>query len=123
VNVQLTDCGRSESGFAERADCTVRATAAALGIKYDEAHAKLAALGRKDRARFKWLKHAASLGFETRPDLSCQTVEKALKEMQRGRFIVRVSCHVFAVVNGTVLDMFPPKPKAQVKMVYQSEVL
>jgi hypothetical protein len=123
VNVQLTDCGRSESGFAERADCTVRATAAALGIKYDEAHAKLAALGRKDRARFKFQKHAAALGLETRPDLTCQTVEKALKEMQRGRFVVRVARHVFAVVNGTVLDMMPPKPKARVKMVYQSEVI
>jgi hypothetical protein len=103
----------------EERDCTVKATAAVLGITYAEAHAKMKALGRKDRRRFKFKKVYADLGLELRPDLSCRTVEKILPELRNGRFVIRVSRHVFAVVDGQVHDMPPAKPKSRVLMVYE----
>lgn len=103
----------------ERADCSVRATAAALGLDYSEAHQRLAALGRKRNRGVKYRLIAAELGLEARPDLSARTLGKILPDMQSGRFVVRVYRHVFAVVNGLIVDNKPTNLNCRVKMVYQ----
>ena len=120
LNASLTDCGRKQSGYKERADCTVRATAAALGIAYPEAHAKLKALGRKNRCAFHIfapecrkalglkLKHAGGV-----------PVGAIVPELQVGRYIVEVRHHVFAVVDGKVLDYSVPNERCNVRSVYQ----
>jgi hypothetical protein len=114
-----SDCGRSESGIKEKADCTVRATAACLGITYAQAHQQLKMVGRKTRCRFKFWKATKALGLITREDLSCMSLAKALPHMQQGRFIVRKAGHVFAVVNGVVIDHAAPKELSHIIMVYQ----
>ena len=116
---EITDCGRTPG---EAADCSVRALAHCLGIGYGEAHAKMAAFGRKDRCGFSfrnWAANLEALGLEQRPDLSCMTLERALPEMSSGRFICRVSGHFFAVVDGRVMDSWHQKPRRRLLMVYQ----
>src|SRR6185369_557229 len=49
--IKTSDGGRSASGIDERLDCSVRATAIALGLSYAEAHGKLKALGRRTGCR------------------------------------------------------------------------
>lgn len=116
-----SDGGRCEAGVKEQLDCTVRASAIALCLTYKEAHAKLAALGRKPRSRVKyWGGIPESLGLETREDLCCMTVARALAGMKRGRFVVRIARHVFAVVDGVYYDETVIKPGARVRMVYEN---
>lgn len=103
----------------EKNDCTVYAVAAAWGWPYEVAHAAMKGCGRKNKQRFAFKTAAAKLGFELRPDLSCRTLEKIMPEMSKGRFVVRVSRHVFAVVDGRILDTRTTKMKSRVLMVYQ----
>ena len=120
MNTQITDCGRLEAGVKERADCTVRAVAACLDIPYMEAHARLEDMGRHKRCRFRFAAATAeALGLQMRADLSCMTIAKAMNSMQIGRFIVRIQHHVFAVVEGTVIDGRPVPAGSRVLMVYQ----
>ncbi len=122
--VKITDAGRADSIGKERDDCTVRALALCLDIPYMDAYVKMALLGRKKNKGFPFrLPNLGSLAkkFEIRPDLSCRMLGKALPEMQSGRFIVRIRRHVFAVINGEILDRVPLKTTERIKMVYQYE--
>ena len=121
LNVEISDGGRSAAGFdKERSDCSVRATAAAMGITYAEAHAKLAALGRKPRAGFVFRgKRVEPLGFVLRGDLTAPTFAKTLPNLAKGRFVVRVRRHVFAVVDSKVFDHAAPGAGKRVEMVYE----
>jgi hypothetical protein len=120
--VKITDAGRSVSVRDEKNDCTVRALALCLGLPYMEAYGKMAQLGRKKNTgfplRFHSLDNLKGL-FEIRPDLSCRTLGKVLPEIRSGRFIVRIYNHVFAVIDGEILDTVPLKTTERVKMVYQ----
>jgi hypothetical protein len=119
TNVIVTDSGRRAEGFCgETNDCTVRATAILLNQKYAEAHAALAQCGRKPKDGFNYPKAAKKLGLQPRPEFSCKTVQRVLQELPPGRFVLRISKHVFAVVDGVVYDTWLPKAKARVKMVY-----
>jgi len=103
----------------ERADCTVLATQFAFGLSYETAHGLMAAHGRKLGCCAAFWDAAPRLGLVQRPDLSCMTVIKALEGMQNGRFIVSMSRHVFAVVDGRIFDNHFTKEKARVEMVYE----
>lgn len=119
IETVISDAGRASSGIDEKRDCTVRATATALDIPYAEAHAKLKALGRKDKRAFAFLRAAKIWNWETRPDLSCRSLKKILPELAIGRFVVRVRGHVFAVVDGKISDLSEARPNETVLMVYQ----
>jgi hypothetical protein len=115
-----TDSGREASGVTERADCTVRAVAAALALDYRTAHGMLARAGRKNNRGFRFREPAIEgLGFESLPEYSCKSWTKVSEALpKRGSFIVRVRSHVFAVVDGTIRDTHQPLPGKHVKMVY-----
>jgi len=101
----VDDGGRAAAGFTkERADCTVRAAAHAMGIDYASAHALLKKHGRKSKCGCKWKLMAPVLGFEIVPELSCRQLKSILPEMEHGRFVVRMAHHVFAVVDGNIYD-------------------
>jgi hypothetical protein len=106
----------------EKADCTVLATQFCLGLSYAEAHKLMADLGRKPGCRFSYRFASGKLGLETRDELSCMTVGKALDSMQSGRFVVRVAHHVFAVVDGRIYDNGFTNPRSRVKMVYEANL-
>ena len=116
---EITDCGRAATKPQERADCTVRAVSACMGITYEDAWSRMAEFGRGPRKRFKFSVAAEKFGLTRRPELSCKTLVAILPELQSGRFIVRKSGHVFAVVNGVVIDMAAPKERSRVQMVYE----
>jgi hypothetical protein len=104
---------------SDKKDCTVRATAHALAIPYHEAYCKLQAVGRKQGQGIHFKSVAERLGFEAMPELSCRALKTILPELQSGRYVVRVTRHVFAVVDGQVLDKRENRPGSRVKMVYK----
>ncbi len=108
----LSDAGRF---YWERNDCSVRAMAEATGRSYEECHAALKKAGREDLAgcRAAVLSQALGLPFETtgreaqargfrdtRP-----TAAQFIREHLQGVYIVFVTGHFFALVNGVQLDM------------------
>jgi len=110
----------------ERHDCTVRALACAKGISYDEAHACMNAYGRESRRGVKnatltvayesaGFKMAAIFGTTKKarflkhchpdvPNFKGTTLKKLLPILGKGRYIVGIRGHVFAVVDGVVMD-------------------
>lgn len=101
----------------EPRSCTVLATSLAYGITYSDAYSRLKALGRKHGRGFKFSKAAHKWGMVQRPELSCRTWRKVAPALTNGKFIVRVSHHVFAVRNGIASESVPPGRR--IKMVYQ----
>ena len=98
----------------ETKDCTVKALTAATGLSYDECHAALAKTGRRNRKGCQWWsqgpKAAESLGYNMRrmdrSEYRAKTMITAGKDraLRSGRFVIQVSRHVAAVVDGTVID-------------------
>ncbi len=117
-DVWVTDAGRSKSGLRETNDCTVRATATALDIPYLEAHAKLAAIGRKPRRGISYRTTTEKLGLEHCPEYS-GTLKTVIAALAPGRYVLRKARHVFAVVDGVVVDSFLPNPRCRIKAVYR----
>jgi hypothetical protein len=107
----------------EHNDCTVVAVMHCLGLTYPEAHARLAAVGRKPRKGVVFRNVAQKLGLEPRPEFSHRAYKSILPELAQGRFIVRHAHHVFAIIDGQPKDWRAPKPGLRVKMVYSPKAL
>lgn len=97
----------------ETMDCTVKATALACRIPYEEAHAICAEAGRKPRQGAYTHKIADLLehkGYRVKrfnprqPNGSRYTPKTIGKRLNRGHYMCQVRGHVFAVVDGKVLD-------------------
>lgn len=124
----------------EANDCTVRALANAKNIEYEAAHSLLKSLGRKDRkgciARV-WAvayrdagltlvgvygktRRARSLarleGVEARKGTTLGTL---LPSIASGRFIVMITGHAIAVLDGQVIDRFASLAGSSVFGVYR----
>ena len=115
-----TDAGRSTSKRPKsKNDCAVRAVALAFGILYDDAYDRMALCGRMPHCgvsrgvfaqisvlgcRLRWRSFPAVKG-QTRMNPG-----KFCAQFPTGRWIVRTAKHVFAVVNGVVLDTASPCP-------------
>lgn len=105
---------RGECAANERADCTVIALSIGLGIPYDVAYRMLEAAGRRPNHGFglsAWLRGKSQIG-----DMLCGykvtsvhvpwlTLTQVRHDFPKGRFIVRKRGHVFAMLDGVVLDM------------------
>lgn len=128
----------------EANDCTVRALANAAGMPYSIANRILSKAGRPKGKRCDLLSmHSAykrmGLSLESlhgsdrtakfmkrtiAPDASVKqgiTLGKKLSELKQGRFVVMVLGHVFAVVDGKVLDYGNNKAGSRVQAVYKLE--
>ena len=121
MNVVITDCRRSAFHPKEKNDCTVRATAACIGMPYEDVHKRMADLGRKNGKGFifRYSNGLEDFHLDTVPHLSCKRLSSILPELQKGRFIVKISRHVFAVIDGIIVDLKKPNPNCIVKMVYK----
>lgn len=107
--VKITLSGRTEQGFAhEKGDCTVRATANILNIPYAESHARLKALGRKDGKGVCFRLIAQRLGLEELPQFANRTVKAILPQLGKGRYGILINRHIFAVVDGEIIDSHYP---------------
>lgn len=105
VESEINNVARSMN---ENRDCAVRAVAIVSGVDYRAAHAALKAEGRKDRCGTYPVQYCAALtkmGFEARKiEFRGATVRTIGSQLRRGKFLVRVSRHVLAVVDGKVMD-------------------
>lgn len=129
-----SDGGREAAGFAEDNDCSVRALALAADIPYAEAHAALAACGRKhgEGARGHVVLKAyemfgGSVEYPQRynPFTGKATQGPTVAQFMRTvkpheRLVVWVNGHVFAVVNGAQHD-HPGlySPRSRVKAIFR----
>lgn len=125
----------------ESNDCTVRALANAVAIPYPLAHRLLAKAGRKTGRGLSvrdWYPvykrfgielqsiHGSSRGARFLANYFCQqqregiTLERLLPRLQNGRYVVHVSGHVFAVVDGKVLDYGDNPAGCRVIAVYKA---
>lgn len=104
--------GRTEQYAHENNDCTVRALANACEVSYQEAHDYMRSHGRKDKKGANSITAYANalIGKYKVSALPIsypiKTVAQTFKAGLPPRCIVRVNRHVFAVVNGKVLDTF-----------------
>ena len=123
----------------ERNDCSVRALSNATAISYEEAHAKIQAIGRKQGKGVntgELSKFYRELGLQMKivgttkvadyfrrihqdvEAIEGRTVENMLKQLTTGKHIVAIKGHVFAVVDGKVLDKGMMKAGTRVVAVY-----
>jgi hypothetical protein len=131
--------GATADGF-EHNDCTVRALANASSMHYDNAHALLKKHGRKDRhgAKFRTMQAAYSeAGFvldsvhgttgqarfvarvTKRQAEAGITLGKILPKLAFGEYIVNITGHAVAVVNGKVIDTFDNQAGKRVVAVFK----
>lgn len=116
-----SDAGRAASRRPRQSnDCTVVALSHATGIVYDRCYDALKLAGRRSGARFdlkSWAKAETLDGWRlvwrafpaTKGASRVNPATFALKHRE-GRFILRVSKHVLACVDGIVLDSSHPDP-------------
>jgi hypothetical protein len=123
-----TDGGRSEAGFVEKNDCTVRAIAATAGMTYLQAHELLKHFGRRDKRKFKFVNWICSVrninGHVPVPvtvSIGAKTTGTFLKMKLSGRFIVRTKGHVFAVIDGVIHDDGRFIPRARVRNIWRMQ--
>ena len=122
------------SHLGDRNNCTVVATAKAEGLDYDYAHHLVSGLGRNFRKRFYTSRIAKNRGWAYIPAVFRKylhhyengaviprcSVGSLLKsgKLSKGRYVVQVRGHVFAVVDGVSYDSGKLRPRQIVKGVY-----
>lgn len=106
MRLQETDSGRSSLYSYEKNDCTVRAYALAKGIDYHAAHARLALAGRQDRKGFACMRFYNLEFGKAYPRMGI-TVKTFVQTATRGTYIIRISRHVFTVIDGVIHDIYP----------------
>ena len=137
-----------ENGIVDKNDCTVRALANAASMPYTDAHATLKKYGRKNKHGCAFPIFSAAYGengfslmgvFGTTgaakyynacvkkvsldvPHFKGMTVGRAIDELlQVGRYIVLISGHAFAVVNGKIFDTGAISSAKSVVAIYKLE--
>ena len=123
MKFQFNDGGRVAAGYKGSAgDCVVRSVAIATGLPYQEIYDQVNKLSARERtgkrkrgtsnartgvhkSAIKWLME--SLGWKWTPTMqigSGCTVHLRADELPSGRFIVSVSKHLTAVIDGVIHD-------------------
>jgi len=123
IRIKVVDrkCG---SGYSyEKNDCTVQTLANALHISYDEAHIILKDAGRKDKHRFNfvaWADKQENLIAMNLHGIRITTGKiGSIFVCAFGTWICKTRGHVFAIVNGIVVDNSTPRLKAPVLNIWQ----
>ena len=93
-------------------DCVIRAISTVLNKPWEEVYCDLCEYGRREydmpSANYLWGKYLHNNGFyrsivpDTCPD--CYTVSKFAKDHTTGRYILALSGHVVALINGNYFD-------------------
>lgn len=110
----LDRCLLASANMNEHNDCGVRAAALVCNVPYETAHVALRVAGRQPRQGSfvpQITKAVKSLGCTVhksqnpkQPNGSRYTAKTLPKAYPRGRFLVYTRDHVFAMIDGTVLD-------------------
>jgi len=136
--------GKSAGTYTEFAnehnDCSVRALANCTGISYAESHQIHKSNGRKNRQATNWMpllnsyqkahlrikgiygsSYISSLASRT-TDIkinSGQTVKSFLKKHPKGKYVVIIARHAFAVVDGGIIDGSLVNANSRVAIVWE----
>lgn len=103
----------------EKRACTVSALAAAMNIPYSEAYVLAVKAGRKPDHKFPFIKLASTVGVNAQVYKQRRRAYKAVEMLPKtGRYVLRVRGHVFAVVDGVVVDTRKFRPCAIVGMMW-----
>lgn len=102
------DPSAGDGALRQRADCTIKALAAAAAIPYEQAHAIAEEAGRRRGRVFKssvLIEAAKDAGFNFRKIRGTgMTINRFTKKYPQGRFYARKKGHAFAIVDGVVSD-------------------
>lgn len=132
--ITFQDVNQISDKYGEGNDCTVKAVAIACQIPYEEAHQYLSKLGRrKGRGWYHathirgnklvrgYIDNLEKIGVAYTPvKVNSRTVSQVERELKDGHYIVQVSGHALAVVNGKVEDWTSGR-KHHVKQVWRIE--
>ena len=119
-----TDGGRSFAHPQEKNDCTIRATAIAFGVPYEEVHAHMAEKGRRPRHKTRravWEPVILQYGAVSHSYYGGKrmTLARFLRENPTGRWVLHMRGHVTAVVDGVILDSSHQGAKRWILKAYQ----
>lgn len=108
----------------ERKDCAVRAVAVAFSLPYSESYARFAAAGRepgKATPRYISRDVITALGGCRLDEWKGKTLARFLREAPAGRYVVGVTGHAIAVIDGVVHDHKDSGvgPRYRVRRVYK----
>ena len=108
--ITYKSCLATSDTYGETKDCTVKALAIACNQPYIKAHALLSKRGRINRHGAnapQYLSALSDLGFRAVhvPRTTAKTISSLHKQLDPSkRYIVEVSGHLLAYVNGTIED-------------------
>jgi hypothetical protein len=116
-------CVTRPDGVIEQRDCTVRAFASATGQAYEIVHSAFSKAGRKS-GKGCYLQRIAQdvakmLGVTAQLVRRSGTVAKFLRDFPQGNYVIRVSGHAFAVINGVIHDNAPQSHARLVKSAWK----
>jgi hypothetical protein len=124
---QQNDGGRSNSKRPkQKNDCVVRAFAVAFKQSYDCIYESLAKMGRKcSRGTMKgiwqtWIEERGQkISFPAEKGKKRMTPVEFCQKFPKGRFVVQVAGHLFAVIDGVVHDDGQPRADCCVYVAWQ----
>ncbi len=121
---QAHDGGRSKTKYVnEQNDCSVVALSTVTGYGYNWAYQKLYSCGRKphkafDTSKFVTLNVPAYTiskhDFPVAKNSSFVTIESLALSWTKGKYVVSISGHVFAMISGVVYDELLRNPQTRV---------
>lgn len=129
----ITNGGKPDGLDEQNYDCTVRALALAAGLPYEVAYIIAEDAGRMPARPFpvkQVLNEYVRQGFGSVDSFyPCSSILKStvaqfVRDCPKGRYIVRTKTpfknvgHVFAVVDGVIMDNMPPRLRVRVQSYY-----
>lgn len=118
--------------FGERRDCTVRATAIAVGRSYAHIHQIAGKCGRQVRKGMRMHDLGAEIGLKyietgsLKVSVECgrrtslyPTLAKVMPLLESGRYVVGRAGHVFAVIDGIIMDDCNQGPTCRVTGIWE----
>lgn len=123
ITTEESTVDADRAAMGERNDCAVKAITLTTGLPYRQVHEALRLAGRRNRCGtyiYQSDRAIEALGFEMRAVRfhPCTTRTVAHQLPKTGRFMVRVSRHALAVVDGKVCDWTDGRLK-RVKEIYE----
>ena len=104
----------------EANSCSVIAVSKCMDILYTEAYRRMHHIGRvQGSGIYNFGEYAVKLGLRHREDLAGNTLRQTLPKLASGRYILRVTGHLFCVIDGTVYDTWKQTTNKKVLMVYE----
>lgn len=125
---EYNDGGRSKSKYKKQErDCVIRAFAIVFNLDYDLVHDAMQEKGRKWGSSTKktiwksWIKHRGKkMAFPAIKDQKRLTSLGFCQKYTKGRFVVQVAGHLFAVIDGKIHDRGMPRLNACVYAAWEA---